>query len=308
LKHNSPIEWVRVPHSSGTLRDPAEDDPYGKSWMSSIGVNSTIEDIVNQIYVEKVTTEGATQNLNYTASSNPCTQEDNQYYFAKDHKLVLTQGETVKLFYKGFNSPSGACLKYDFVYAYIDFDSNYSFRNENETLGHFGNLNSGTPEISNPGITIEFTVPEDARTGSSRLRIVASDAWTAHPGATGGTVKGYSIDFPVEILGSNEERPIGETFKDNRDEGEAEQPEHTDGNIFTGIESVDAATDYATVTVVDGVAYFTNTEKAWFYDATGRFVKYVDGAESVNVSDLNGVYVVKLLNKQVIRSAKVVVK
>ena len=44
------------------------------------------------------------------------------------------------------------------------------------------------------------------------------------------------------------------------------------------------------------------------YDATGRFVKYVDGAESVNVSDLNGVYVVKLLNKQVIRSAKVVVK
>ena len=308
LKHNSPIEWVRVPHSEGTLNELSEEDPYGKSWMSSTGTGSTNDQILNQIYVEKVTTEGATQDINYYAASNPCVWEDQQYYFAKDHKLVLTQGDKVKLFYKGFDSTSGACLKYDFIYAYIDYDGNYSFLDEDETLGTFGTLNAGTAAISNPGISFEFTVPADAHIGSSRLRIVGSDAWTPHPGATGGTVKGYSIDFPVEIVGTNPDRGPAETYKDRRDEGEPEQPENVDGNIFDSIESIDAATDYATVTVVDGVAYFTNTEKAWFYDATGRFVKYVDGAESVNVSDLNGVYVVKLLNKQVIRSAKVVVK
>ena len=308
LKHNSPIEWVRVPHSEGTLNELSEEDPYGKSWMSVTGVNIKIEDVVNQVYVEKVTTEGATQNLNYTASSNPCTQEDDQYYFAKNHKLVLTQGEKVKLFYKGFNAPSGVSLKNNIINAYIDYDGNYSFLDADEVLGTFGKLKSTTEAIVNPGVTLVFTVPVDAHIGSSRLRIVASDAWNSHPGATGSTVGGYSIDFPVEIVGTNPDRGSDKTYKDRRDEGEPEQPEHTDGNVFTGIESVDAATDYATVIVVDGVAYFTNTEKAWFYDATGRFVKYVDGAESVNVSDLNGVYVVKLLNKQVIRSAKVVVK
>ncbi|MDE7448955.1 MAG: endo-beta-N-acetylglucosaminidase, partial [Paramuribaculum sp.] len=307
LKHNSPIEWVRVPHSEGNLPELTEEDPYGVSNQTSIG-NGTAENCLTHIWVEKVTTEGATQNLNYQVTSNPCVMEDNQYYFAQDHKLVLTQGDKVKLTYKGNDSGTSESLKYDFVNAYIDYDGNFSFLDADETLGKFGNLNAGTTEIVNPGLTIEFTVPEDAHIGSSRLRIVGSDAWTPHPGATGGTVKGYSIDFPVEIVGTNPDRGPAETYKDRRDEGEPDQPENADGNIFNSIESIDAATDNATVTVVDGVAYFTNTEKAWFYDATGRFVKYVDGAESVNVSDLNGVYVVKLLNKQVIRSAKVVVK
>ena len=307
LKHNSPIEWVRVPHSEGNLPELTEEDPYGVSNQTSIG-NGTAENCLTHIWVEKVTTEGATQNLNYQVTSNPCVMEDNQYYFAQDHKLVLTQGDKVKLTYKGNDSGTSESLKYDFVNAYIDYDGNFSFLDADETLGKFGNLNAGTTEIVNPGLTIEFTVPEDAHIGSSRLRIVGSDAWTPHPGATGGTVKGYSIDFPVEIVGTNPDRGPAETYKDRRDEGEPDQPENKEGNIYDSIESVDAATDYATVNVVDGVAYFTNTEKAWFYDATGRFVKYVDGAESVNVSDLNGVYVVKLLNKQVIRSAKVVVK
>ena len=66
----------------------------------------------------------------------------------------------------------------------------------------------------------------------------------------------------------------------------------------------------ATVNVQDRTAFFTNVDKAWFYDANGRFVKFVaDASTPASVADLTaGVYVVKMQNGQVIRSAKVVVK
>ena len=112
--------------------------------------------------------------------------------------------------FKGNDSGTGESLQYDFIYPYLDYDGNYSFLDADEVLGQFGKMNAGTNEIVNPGLTLEFTVPEDAHIGESRLRIVGSDAWTPHPGPTGGTVKGYSIDFPVEIQGTNADRePAG---------------------------------------------------------------------------------------------------
>lgn len=304
----SPVVWVRIPHSEGTLPEAKVEDPYGVSNQTSIG-NGTAENCLKNIWVEKVTTTGATQNLNYTATSNPCVMDDNQYYFASDHKLVLTQGQTVTLTYKGYNSGTSESLKYDFVNAYIDYDGNYSFMDADEVLGKFGSLNAGTDAIVNPGLTINFTVPEDAHIGESRLRIVGSDAWTPHPGATGGTVKGYSIDFPVEITGTNPDRGPAETYKDRRDQGEPEEPEFIEEGVM-GINEAIADGDIASVSVENRVAYFTNTEKAWFYDINGRCVKAVlDGSESVSLNELTaGVYIVKLLNNQVIRAHKVVVK
>ncbi|MBD5315389.1 MAG: endo-beta-N-acetylglucosaminidase [Bacteroides sp.] len=106
-----------------------------------------------------------------------------------------------------------------------------------------------------------------------------------------------------------EDNTWAETYTARRDKGEPMQPDNINGGIYgTDIETIDTATDCSSVSIVDGVAYFYDTEKAWFYDSTGRCVKYVDGAESANVSDLNGVYLVKLLNKQIIRPTKVVIR
>ena len=65
-----------------------------------------------------------------------------------------------------------------------------------------GTLNAGTDSIAT-GCTFILNVPEDAAVGTSRFRMVFSDAWFTHPGPTGGTAKGFSIDFDVEVTGSN---------------------------------------------------------------------------------------------------------
>lgn len=305
LKSYSPVQWVEVPHSAGQLPEPVVEDPYGKTWMSSIGNAPNANDCVEKIWVEKVVTEGATQNLNYVVTANPLLGvSEEQYYLAADHKLIVNQGQKVTMQFKGYDSNQGSCLKWDFVNAYLDYDGNCSFLDADETIGKFGNLNSGTTEIVNPGLTIEFTVPADARLGASRLRIVGSDAWTPHPGPTGGTVKGYSIDFPVEIQGTNAERQPAKTYKDYRDQGEPEQPEGINGT--SSVESIDGDVAISTVKVVNGVAYFTNVDKAWIYDMNGRCVKFVSAADAIDLGELAaGVYVVKMQNGQVARSAKI---
>ncbi|WP_289740112.1 endo-beta-N-acetylglucosaminidase [Muribaculum intestinale] len=307
LKSYSDVQWVAIPHSSGELPEPIEEDPYGRSWMSSNG-NGTLENCIKHIWVEKVTTEGATQNLNYTATSNPLEGvSTDQYYFAADHKLILNQGQKITMTFKGNNSGTGESLQYDFVYPYLDYDGNYSFLDADEVLGQFGKMNAGTIEIVNPGLTIEFTVPEDAHIGESRLRIVGSDAWTPHPGPTGGTVKGYSIDFPVEIQGTNADRGPAETYKDLQDKGEADEPAGLGGGSGSAIENIGDDATLSTVKVIGGVAYFTNVDKAWFYDMNGRCVEFVNNVASVDLSGLaSGVYVVKMQNGQVARSAKIV--
>lgn len=309
LKTYSPTQWVVIPHAQGEIPEAIEEDPYGKSWMSSNG-NGTLENCIKYIWAEKVTTTGATQDLNYAVEANPLEGNSvEQYYFAEDHKLVLTQGQKVTLNFKGYNSGTGESLKYDFLNVYIDYDGNYSFLDADEILGKFGNLNAGTTEIVDPGLSLEFTVPADAHLGASRLRIVGSDAWTPHPGPTGGTVKGYSIDFPVEIQGTNtNDRQPAKTYKDYRDQGEADEPLYVE-NGNSAIDEINGDATFAGVEIVDGIAYFTNTDKAWFFDMNGRCVKFVNGETTVSVADLAaGVYVVKLQSGQVVRSVKVVVK
>lgn len=308
LKSVSPIQWVHIPRYTGELPEPEVEDLYGKTWMSSVG-NGTMTTCVNNIYVEKVTTTGATQNLNYVVTSNPLQGvSEEQYYYAEDHKLVVEQGQTVTILYKGYDSGTSESLKYDYVNAYIDYDGNYSFLDADETIGKFGNMNAGTTEIVNPGLTIQVTIPADAKPGDSRLRIVGSDAWTPHPGPTGGTVKGYSIDFPVEIVGSNPGRSAAETYKDLRDEGEADEPDNMEGT--QGIDNIGADSEISSVYVEDDMIYFVNVDKAWFYDMSGRCVKFVaDGSVAVNAAEMaKGVYVVKMQNGQIIRGEKVVVK
>ena len=58
------------------------------------------------------------------------------------------------------------------------------------------------------------------------------------------------------------------------------------------------------------VINFTDVEKAWIYNMAGQMVKYVAAPQgAVSVTDLAaGVYVVKMQNGQVVRSAKIVKK
>lgn len=310
LKCVSPVEWVEIPHYAGTLPEVEEEDPYGRTYLYNYG-SSTLASILSTIYWEKVTTTGADQNINYTKSSNPVLgteKESDNYYFAQDNVLKVSQGQKVTMTLKA-KEASSDCLKYDFVYLYMDYDGNYSFLDADETLGSVGTLNGATAAISNPGVDFTFTIPQDAKPGMTRLRIVGSDAWGAHPGPIGGTWKGHSLDFPVEITGTNPSREPAKTYKDYRDAGEPEEPEFIQEGM-SGIDGVGEDYAYSSVQLVGDVAYFANTDKAWFYTIDGRCVKFVANAtDAVSVGELAaGVYVVKMQNGQIVRSAKVIKK
>lgn len=305
MKTYSPIEWIHIARSTETLPE-ASNSQYPPTYINSAA--DGYETALETRYIAEVKTTGATQDLNYTRNT-PVGGEN--YLFAEESVLKVEQGQTVTLTLKGAAGDDD--IHYCFGVAYMDWDINYEFDATNdEKLFEVGQLNKGTDSIVS-GSTFIIKVPTDAAVGNTRLRMVFSDAWFPHPGPTGGTQKGFSIDFPVEVSGSNAGREPAVGYADFRDTGIADEPEM---NEESGIENVvngngglsSVSSMYPTVT--SDMIYFNNVEKAWIYTADGQFVKFLnDNPESANVSDLTaGVYVVKMQNGQVVRSQKMIKK
>ncbi|MBR5634679.1 MAG: T9SS type A sorting domain-containing protein, partial [Prevotella sp.] len=146
-----------------------------------------------------------------------------------------------------------------------------------------------------------FKVPDDAVTGKSRIRMIFSDAWYPHPGPVGLTAKGFTIDVGLEISGTNEQRqpPVSPV-----DEGVADEPDDLNGSSGVDVVKGDASETFLN----DGKFNFRNVEKAWIYTADGKLVKFVQNPTVVAADLANGIYIVKMQNKNVIRSQKVTVK
>lgn len=312
LKTYSDVAWLPISRADQSTLPAYESNTYG---VSEIDPASEGADIARkQRYVTDVTTEGAEVNLDYHADGPQA--DGTQYVNATDHLLKVRQGQQVKLYVKAFNtagmSPSDG-LRYCFAGGWLDLDGSGTFNPdpiddnpaEGERLFFLGTLRAATPAFETEGITHTFTVPADARTGKSRLRIVFSDAWFAgmfQP--TGYTAKGFSIDFDVEIVGDNEQRP---TPPDTHDQGTADEPEGL--NTETGISNTTAG-QVSQATVNNGQINFANVDKAWVYSADGRLLNYVTNpAAGVNAqSYAPGTYVVKMQYQNIIRTQKVVLK
>lgn len=316
LKTYSPVEWVKVIRGDQASLPVRVDNSYGISQMDPSCDGADIAR--QQRYVTDVTTTGADQNLDYH-TDHPVldgTQYDNQ----TDKVLKVKQGQEVTLFVKAFDTTNATYngskktdgLRYCFAGGWIDLNGDHNFNpdkiaenpEEGEQLFFVGTVRKATPEIETEGITCKFKVPEDAKTGKSRLRIVFSDAWFA--GAflpTGLHNKGFSMDFGVEISGDNPER---QGPADLHDQGVADEPANLEGNL-TAIKTVKGGA--STVEAANGELNFQNCEKAWIYDANGAFVKYLVSPSSFQTSSLAaGVYLVKMQQGHVFRSQKVVVK
>lgn len=301
MKTYSPIEWVHIARSTETLPE-ASNSQYPPTYINSAA--DGYETALKTRYIAEVKTTGATQDLDYSRSDS--VGGDN-YLFAEDYVLKVEQGQKVTLTLKGAAGDDD--IHYCFGVGYMDWDINYEFdATTDEKLFEVGQLNAGTDSIVS-GSTFIINVPEDAAIGTTRLRMVFSDAWFPHPGPTGGTQKGFSIDFPVEVSGSNPGREPAVGYADFRDTGVADEPEM---NEVSGIENVVnengglSAVSSMYPTVTSDMIYFNNVEKAWIYTTDGQLVKFLNNnPESANVSDLSSaVYVVKMQNGQVVRSQK----
>lgn len=321
MKSFSPVVWIHIDRSTETLPE-ASSSQYPPTYINT--ASDGYQTALKLRFIEKLTTEGATQNIDYSRTDS--VGGDN-YVFAEDNVLKVEQGQTIKLHLDaygvgamegepGYNAETNDNLKYCYGIGYMDWDINYQFdasEGSDEVLFECGKLNGGTPKIAD-GIDFTFEVPKDAAVGATRLRIVFSDAWFMHPGPTGATNKGFSIDFPVEVSGTNPGREPAASYADFRDQGIADEP---DLSSVSGIEEVvnDENGGLSTVssmypTVTSDMIYFNNVEKAWIYTAEGQFVKFLnDNPESANVSDLSaGIYVVKMQNGQIVRSQKMIKK
>ena len=327
LKTYSPIAWVEVTRAPQSSL-PELDKEYGDYGISQIDVDADgIKNAQLGRFLEEVKTTGATQNIHYTA--NAPVADGTNYVNARNHILKVKQGQTVTLSFKAFNTtyagpftdksePDG--LRWCFAGGWIDFNGSGDFDKplptvrtateiadgktstdpEGERVFFAGEIRKGTEAFETTGVSYTFKIPENATPGQSCLRIVFSDAWFASAfNPTGFHNKGFSIDFGVEIEGTNPGRVVVNT----RDEGEAEQPEGISEN--TSVDEV--VTDgISTAEGVEGAIEFANADKAWVYTADGKLVEFIKNPTTFATEA--GVYIVKMQLGNVIRSAKVLVK
>lgn len=310
LKTYSPVEWVAITRGDQSTLPTAEDDSYGISQMNPDCDGADIAR--QQRYVTDVTTTGATQNLKYHADGP--VADGTQYVNATDQILKVEQGQEVTIFVKAYDTTNESKtdgLRYCFAGGWIDLNGDHNFNSasitddpENgERLFFLGKIRAASNEFETEGITCTFTVPSDARTGKSRLRIVFSDAWFAGEFLPVGLHnKGFSMDFGVEITGNNPQRPAP---ADSHDQGTADEPEGLNGS--DGIQTVSGTV--SNVTAKDGQLSFEGVDRAWIYDAQGALVRYVTAPTSVATNGFaNGIYLVKMQQGNVIRSKKLTVK
>lgn len=310
LKSYSPVVWTEVVRANANELPELVLNPYTSPELDTDADGYKTAQAIR--YVEIFKTEGGSTNINYEAKK---PTGGTNYVDVTDQVLTIGQGQTVTLKFKGFEATdeknsSHDDLRYCFGRGWIDLNGDHRFDprelaanpKEGEQLFTIGELRKGVPDQVKTIVTKTFKIPEDARTGDTRMRIVFSDAW--FKGAlkpTGKFNKGFAIDFRVKITGSNKQRPVP---ADTRDQGLADEPA---GLSTTGVSNVAVAPSQ--LQQEGSSLNFANVEKAWIFAADGSLVAALNNPANYNLSSLaSGVYLVKMQNKNIIRTQKITVK
>ena len=314
LKTYSKTQWIAVPRAQQSELPEAQEEGYGTVELDNAAAGA---DVAKRIrYVKKFQTEGGSKNIDYTAEG-PAGNETN-YVDATSQELEVAQGATVKVKIKGYEATqikdqSNDDLRYCMGKAWMDFNGDKQFNpenlsenpNEGECVVFFGQVRKGVPAQVQQLNEYTFKVPEDAKPGQSRLRLVFCDAWfQGGLTPTGKFNKGFAIDFKVTITGSNAARGAK---ADTHDKGVADEPELLEGGS-TNIISANVG-GASQLTVVSGKVVFENVERAWVFSTDGQTVKSLVNPKSFNTNELPaGVYLVKMQNNNVIRTQKITIK
>lgn len=314
LKTYAKTQWIAVPRAQQSELPEAQEEGYGTVELDNAAAGA---DVAKRIrYVKKFQTEGGSKNIDYTAEG-PAGNETN-YVDATSQELEVAQGATVKVKIQGYEATqikdqSNDDLRYCMGKAWMDFNGDKQFNpenlsenpNEGECVVFFGQVRKGVPAQVQQLNEYTFKVPEDAKPGQSRLRLVFCDAWfQGGLTPTGKFNKGFAIDFKVTITGSNAARGAK---ADTHDKGVADEPELLEGGS-TNIISANVG-GASQLTVVGGKVIFENVERAWVFSTDGQTVKNLVNPKSFNTNELPaGVYLVKMQNNNVIRTQKITIK
>ncbi len=155
-------------------------------------------------YLASITTTGGDTNIDYSANAHP-----GQTLVVVPGKVQLAKGEsfTMNLTANSLGGGSSSTVREDIRYChaslFTDFDQDFIFQKDAvQTWGNkppTNNVYGNYDYVMN--ITHTITVPDDAPTGKSHVRMIYNNAWKVFP--TNGTAeldKGIVYDIVVEVV------------------------------------------------------------------------------------------------------------
>lgn len=308
-KSYSAIQWVNVPRAAASEL-PADNPAMGS--YPPIVINPSAEGYQNALAtrwfkkvlygVGKLTTADlASMEVIHTADAAPA---DKTNYALVEKHMKAHQGDDVTIVWTDGGTSDG--LQYCTGRGYADWDKDFNFNAGNDELIWYcgdSNAKKQNTDYHTP-YELTFHIPDDAVPGESRVRLVFSDAWFPHPGASGVTAKGFAIDFPIDIEGIN---PGREAAEDTHDTGIADEPVALVIDPAVGIYGV--SSDISAAALNGRELRLANVDKAWVYNAEGKLMKFAKESDVIDLTSYApGTYIVRMQNGQVIRSQKLIVK
>lgn len=300
-KSYSNVVWVHVPRAAASEL-PAESAAVGSYPLSQVNDSAEgFETARSSRWFKTIKSAGADENIDLSYTANP--SNDFNYHLV-EKSIKAQQGQSISLTWTDARAGDG--LNYCTARGYADWDRDYNFNAAGDEL--IWSLGASNSKKENTALkspyTITFKIPEDAVTGESRVRLVFSDAWFPHPGATGLTAKGFTIDVPLEITGTNSVR---QPAVDTHDQGIADEPaglsnEEPEGIYTTQSEVSRALFDGETIAL-------ENVDKVWVIATDGRIMNYQLSADAISTRGYApGTYMIRMQQGAVIRTAKILVK
>ena len=156
-------------------------------------------------YLTSITSSGADENINYSASSHPGSA-----YVHLPGAIQVEAGNSFTITFTAYSLGAGSSstvredIRYCHASLFTDFNLTGTFGSAAQTWGNKPPTNNKYGNYDNVmTITATIAVPENAPAGTSRIRMIYTNAWTDWPAATTtGLDKGIAYDIDVEVTTS----------------------------------------------------------------------------------------------------------
>ena len=156
-------------------------------------------------YLTSITSSGADTNINYSASSHPGSA-----YVHLSGGIRVEAGKSFTITFTAYSKGSGSNtsvredIRYCHASLFTDFNLTGTFGSAAQTWGNkppTNNVYGNYDKVMT--ITATIAVPDNAPAGTSRIRMIYTNAWTDWPAATTtGLDKGIAYDIDVEVTTS----------------------------------------------------------------------------------------------------------
>ena len=225
-------------------------------------------------YLASLSTEGLDANIGQTWGSTPSS-----VYQVVEDTLKVKPGETFTIHLKANEAGERSTttvyqdFRYNAAYIFTDWDYDGILTQE----ASFGSTSPANNILGNydevMDISHEMTVPADAVSGASRIRIIYNNAWVTGTTACATDIKeGMAYDIIVEVEGEVEVEPVEYTVTFDATEGGTVQV--TDQATSSVVES-GAAVPFATELIAEAIADEGYGFKGWDDGNTDNPRRYI---------------------------------